>query len=189
MRVVAGAYGGRRLRAPRGESTRPTADRIREALFSILGDEVRGARVLDLFAGSGALAVEALSRGAAEAVLVESDKRAAATVAANLKALDLTPAARLLTMTAEAFCRQPQEPFDLVLLDPPYATGLPSLYGLLDRLHDSGGLADGALVVVERERRDADLDGAPPAFLVSDRRRTYGDTTLLYLRVTSQEAE
>ena len=88
MRVVAGLYRGRRLQAPPGRSTRPTSDRVREALFSILGPAVEGARVLDLFAGSGALGIEALSRGAAEAVFVESDPRAAAAIRGNLKTLD-----------------------------------------------------------------------------------------------------
>ena len=86
MRVVAGEFGGRRLRAPRGAGTRPTADRVREALFSMLGD-VSGARVLDLYAGSGALGIEALSRGAASAVFVERDAQAAATIRRNLDEL------------------------------------------------------------------------------------------------------
>src|SRR4051794_25945467 len=91
MRVIAGQYRGRRLTAPRGETTRPTSDRVREALFSILGD-VRGLRVLDLFAGSGALGIEALSRGAAEAVFVDSSKRAADAIRANLSAVGDPPA-------------------------------------------------------------------------------------------------
>ena len=186
-RVIAGTLGGRRLQTPAGRATRPTSDRVREALFSSLGDRLVGARVLDLFAGSGALAVEALSRGAAAAVLVESDARAAKAAAANVEALGLGAVARVRVMTAEAFCARPQDPFDLVLLDPPYATTLPDLYALLGRLRAGGGLPAGALVVVERERRDPHLDAPPPGFLVPDRSRTYGDTTLLYLRTTSQE--
>jgi 16S rRNA (guanine966-N2)-methyltransferase len=185
-RVIAGALGGRRLRTPAGHATRPTSDRVREALFSSLGDAVRGSRVLDLFAGSGALAIEALSRGAAEAALVESDKRAATVVKANLEALGLRSAARVHVMTAEAFCAQPQAAYDVVLLDPPYAMPLPALYALLERLRAAGGLAEGAQVVVERQRRDAHLDAPAPAFLVPERRRTYGDTTLLYFRTEPQ---
>ena len=93
MRVVAGEYGGRRLQAPRGRDTRPTADRVREALFSILGD-VRGARVLDLFAGSGALGIEALSRGAESAVFVERDHAAVAAIRRNLDAIGVARGAR-----------------------------------------------------------------------------------------------
>jgi len=120
MRVIAGSLGGRRLRAPRGAATRPTSDRVREALFSILGD-VRGARVLDLFAGSGALAIEALSRGAAEATLVDSSPAAVRAIRANLDELSLSADVRRrdwrsALREASAAGRQ----YDLVLLDPPY---------------------------------------------------------------------
>ena len=123
MRVVAGRFGGRRIATVQGDATRPTTDRVREALFSILGP-LDGARVLDLFAGSGALAIEALSRGAAHATLVEKDAWAAAVIERNLETLDLEPEeAQLLRMPADRALRAARErgdAYDLVFLDPPY---------------------------------------------------------------------
>ncbi|HEY6762005.1 MAG TPA: 16S rRNA (guanine(966)-N(2))-methyltransferase RsmD [Baekduia sp.] len=175
MRIVAGTLGGRRISAPPGTDTRPTSDRVREALFSALGD-ISGARVLDLFAGSGALAIEALSRGAAHAVLVENDARAAATIRGNLTALDLDreratlrrrDALRALRDASEA-----TESYDLVFLDPPYrlATGLgPDLAHALIPV-----LAPGARVIGESDRRTPlDLPGLSTTF-----ERRYGDTLL-----------
>src|SRR3954452_8003358 len=118
MRVIAGAFRGRTLQAPRGRRTRPTADRVREAVFSMLGP-VDGLRVLDLFAGSGALAIEALSRGAAEAILVERDPRALAAISRNVEATGAAAAVR--RRDALAWLRAYREaPFDLVFVDPPY---------------------------------------------------------------------
>src|SRR5256885_16377821 len=118
MRVVAGEYRGRRLKAPAGTDTRPTADRVREALFNILGD-VSGAVVLDLYAGSGALGIEALSRGAAAATVVDRDERALAAVRADLEALGAV--ARVARSDAIAFLkRQDGAGYDLIFVDPPY---------------------------------------------------------------------
>jgi pantetheine-phosphate adenylyltransferase len=181
MRVIAGSAGGRRLAAPRGRGTRPTSDRVREALYSSLSPHVRGARVLDLYAGSGALGIEALSRGAECAVMVEQDPRAIAVISENLRATGLARSATVLHTTAERFTAGPDGgPFDIVLLDPPYTVSLPALWELLGRLGAAGAIAQGARVVVERDRRDPDLDRPPPEFLASDRRRSYGDTVLLY---------
>lgn len=183
-RVIAGTFGGRRLRTPAGSATRPTSDRVREALFSSLAEDLTDAQVLDLFAGSGALAIEAVSRGAAGAVLVEPDRRAAAVIRANLEALRLQPpVATVCEQTAETFSRRPVgAPFDIVLLDPPYAVGLPVLYQLVAHLHAAGGLAADVVVVIERDRRDSGLATAPPPFLAPHKQRTYGDTVLVYLR-------
>ena len=169
MRIVAGTHGGRRLTAPRGTQTRPTSDRVREALFSILGERVSGARVLDLFAGTGALGMEALSRGAASATFVDRD---VAAVRANLEALALE--GEVHRRDALAFLRTASGPFDLVFLDPPYreAAGLaPKLAATLPPV-----LAPGALVVSESDRR-APLDLAPIPTL--DERR-YGDTLIRF---------
>lgn len=183
MRVIAGTARGRRLKAPPGAATRPTSDRVREALFSSLAAHVPGARVLDLYSGSGALGIEALSRGAASAVLVERDARAAAVIAANLERTGLDGGATVLRTTAASASEAPTDgPFDLVLVDPPYAEPLADVYGLLSSLRDAGGLAPGAWIVIERDKREAGLDAPPPPFLVLDRRREYGDTMLLYLR-------
>ncbi len=185
MRVIAGTAGGRPLRSPRGHRTRPTADRVREALFSSLGAELAGARVLDLFAGSGALGIEALSRGAAWATFVERDPKALAVVAANLASTGLASRASVVRGEAARFCAEPRGgPFDLVFCDPPYEQPLATVVALVERLGDARGLAPGARVVFERDRRDSEVTSRPELgrVLVEDRRRSYGDTVLLYLR-------
>ena len=184
MRVVGGRLGGRRLRAVPGRDTRPTSDRVRESLFGILGERVEGARVLDLFAGTGALAIEALSRGATGAVLVEQAAPAVDVIRANLDALDLTGAAKVRRTRAETYLRTQRDgPFDLVLLDPPYAVPVGLVAGLLGRLARTA-LAPGAVVVVEAAAR-AEAPPWPPG-LVPDPPRRYGDTTL-HLAVSANE--
>ena len=177
MRVIAGRFGGRRLQAPPGSATRPTSDRVREALFSILeaGGPVAGATVLDLYAGSGALGIEALSRGAGRAVFVERDPRAAGVLRANLAALGVAEAEADLrrrdVLAALRDAREPGETYDLVLCDPPYRLAA----GLGGPLSEALGpvLAPGARVVTESDRR-APLDLPLPRI---DERR-YGDTLI-----------
>jgi 16S rRNA (guanine966-N2)-methyltransferase len=169
VRVIAGELGGRRLRAPRGAATRPTSDRVREALFSMLGD-VGGLRVLDLFAGSGALGIEALSRGAAHATFVERSAPALAALRANLASLRLEARARVHAGDALTALRG-AGPYDLVFLDPPYAAA-EALASELSRALPAV-LAAGARVVSESDRR------APPALaLPLARERRYGDTLI-----------
>jgi 16S rRNA (guanine966-N2)-methyltransferase len=174
VRVVAGRFGGRRLAAPPGRGTRPTSDRVREALFSILGP-LDGARVLDLFAGSGALGLEALSRGARSAVLVERDPRAASVIRANIEALGVSPdEARVVAASARSALRNAfaaGDTYDLVFLDPPYrsAPGLGrELSEALEPL-----IAAGGRVVTESDRR-APLELSMPLAL----ERRYGDTLI-----------
>ena len=166
MRVVAGAYRSRRLRAP--ASARPTADRVREALFSILGD-VSGARVLDLFAGSGALGIEALSRGAAAATFVERDVGAAELIRRNLESLGASGA--VVRRDALAFLRSEPGTYDLVLVDPPYDSAS-RLAGPLSELLPPV-LAEDARIVTESDKRTP-LEMAFPLL----RERTYGDTRI-----------
>ncbi len=174
MRVIAGELGGRRLQAPRGRATRPTSDRVREALFAML-DDVAGARVLDLFAGSGALGIEALSRGAAEAVFVERDAPALRALRANLDALDLQPPRAIVrggeALAALRSARRRKETYDLLFIDPPYSQARdwgPELSTALPPL-----LRSAARVVVESDRR------APLQLgLELERERRYGDTTI-----------
>lgn len=183
MRVIAGSARGRRLDAPPGRAVRPTADRVREALFSSLAAAVPDARVLDLFTGSGALGIEALSRGAACASLVERDRRTAAVAERNLVGTGLTDRGVVVRADAADFVKDPLGgPFDIVLLDPPYEYPLASIYTLVAVLEEVGALTTDVTVVVERDRRDPDLDAEIPTFLRLDRRRSYGDTVLLYLR-------
>jgi len=170
MRVVAGELRGRRLAAPAGRSTRPTADRVREALFSILGD-ISGLRVLDLFAGSGALGIEALSRGASEAVFVDSSRRAVTAIEGNLKALALHAAVHRRDALAFLGGAVRGPGYDIAFVDPPYdsadrlaaplAEGLPPIL-----THD-------ALIVTESDKRSPLLLPFP---LV--RERLYGDTRI-----------
>lgn len=172
MRVVAGRFGGRRLVTPKGHDTRPTADRVREALFSILGDSVRDAAVLDLFAGSGALGIEALSRGAASATFVDDAPAAVAAVQANLDALGIEAA--VVRRDASAFLRAARDAgrqYDLVFLDPPYRHAETLGPALAETLR--GVVAPGARVVSESDRR-APLD---LPFHLTDERR-YGDTLI-----------
>ncbi|QBI18988.1 16S rRNA (guanine(966)-N(2))-methyltransferase RsmD [Egibacter rhizosphaerae] len=180
LRIVAGAAGGRRLVAADG--TRPTTERVREAVFSSLGDRVEGADVCDLWAGSGALGLEARSRGAASVVLVERDRRALAAIGRNVEAVALDG----VTVRHEdvaVFCRHPRAgPFDLVLCDPPFALASDEVWARLEELRASGALAVGALVVLERDQHDP---GTPPPWLAVERERSYGDALVRTLRVMS----
>jgi 16S rRNA (guanine966-N2)-methyltransferase len=174
MRVIAGAFKGRTLQAPRGQRTRPTADRVREAVFSMLGS-VDGLRVLDLFAGSGALGIEALSRGAGRAVFVERDAAAARVLGENLGALGIgADAAELrrgdaLSALRSAF--QAGETYDLVFIDPPYSGAHQWSSQLSAKLPQV--LAPAARVVVESDRR-APLQLPIPV----ETERRYGDTSI-----------
>jgi 16S rRNA (guanine966-N2)-methyltransferase len=174
MRVIAGDLGGRRIQAPGGRVTRPTSDRVREALFAMLED-VGGASVLDLFAGSGALGIEALSRGAADAVFVERDALALRALRANLASLDLAaPQARVRRADALAAlrsARRRKETYDLIFIDPPYAQARDWGTELSVMLAPLLGRA--ARVIVESDRRaPLQLD------MQVERERRYGDTTI-----------
>ncbi len=171
MRVIAGSHGGARLRAPAGERTRPTSDRVREAVFSMLAD-VHGERVLDLFAGSGALAIEALSRGAASATLVDSSPAAIEAIRGNLRALGLQ--AEVQRRDALAFlvaARVGGRQYDLVFVDPPYR--LAGMVGRELSIALEPLLAPGGRVVTESDRR-APLELELPLA----RERRYGDTLI-----------
>ena len=166
LRITAGELGGRRIHAPKGAKLRPTTERVREAVFSILGD-VSGARVLDLFCGTGALAIEALSRGAAEATLVDTHPAAARK---NLEALELTDRAQSVRADATRFLRRAEEDaYDLVLCDPPYRLA-DRLTSELDPLIGRA-LAAGGRVMIESSP-DNPLEMTLP--LITE--RTYGDT-------------
>ena len=172
MRIVAGTYGGRRLTAPAGSETRPTSDRVREALFSVLGPSIRGARVLDLFAGSGALGLEALSRGAAQAVFVARSRKAIAAIRANLDALGIDAEVRPIEARAALRAASARhEAYDLVFLDPPYRRAAELGRELSEGL--TAVLAPGGRVITESDRR-APLDLDLP---LADERR-YGDTVI-----------
>ncbi|NWF28943.1 16S rRNA (guanine(966)-N(2))-methyltransferase RsmD [Streptomyces sp. PKU-EA00015] len=186
-RVIAGAAGGRRLAVPPGNGTRPTSDRAREGLFSSWESQLgslHGIRVADLYAGSGAVGLEALSRGAAHALLVEADARAARTVRENVRALGL-PGAEVRTGKAEQIVTgpAPEHPYDVVFLDPPYAVTDDDLREILLTLRREGWLADAALATVERSTRGGEFNW--PEGFEPLRARRYGEGTLWYGRAAS----
>ena len=176
MRVVAGKHRGRRLQAPPGAATRPTSDKVREALFSILGP-VEGVNVLDLFAGSGALGIEALSRGAEAATFVESDRRAAAVIERNLEAAG--EPGEVVVRDALAWLRSAPAgtAFGLVLVDPPYDSAA-RLAGPLSELLPPV-LTDDAVIVTESDKRNPLILDLP-----LETERTYGDTRVAVHRAT-----
>jgi len=186
MRVVAGSAKGRRLKSCPGRATRPTADRVKEAIFSILGSHVDlgGAVVLDLFAGSGALGIEALSRGARAAVFVEEGRAAQRALRENLVACGFDRRSRVLPLPVAAALRRlgrEGERFDGVLLDPPYGQGL--VAATLDRLRSAAVVAPGAWVVVEHH---VDESPAPTGFAYLTRPHRYGKTGVTVLRASEE---
>jgi 16S rRNA (guanine966-N2)-methyltransferase len=186
MRIVGGRLRGRALTSPKSQAVRPTADRLRESLFNILahgyGDAVTGARVLDLFAGTGALGLEALSRGAAFTLFVDDGAEARALMRANVEALGLGGVSRIFRRDATKLgAVHPLEPFSLVFADPPYGHGLAEK--TLTSARDGGWLTPDALAVVE-EAAGAGFT-APEGFTELERRR-YDDTEFVFLRVTSR---
>ena len=184
-RIVAGSAGGRRLAVPPGQGTRPTSERTREGLFSSLEalGGLSGARVLDLYAGSGAVGLEALSRGAVHALLVESDVRVARLIRDNARALGLA-GAEVVTGRVQRVVAGPPlgEPYDIVFADPPYTLAAAALDAVLADLAGYGWLAPGAVVAVER--RHGDPEPVWPEPLQPVRHRRYGDTTLWYGHAT-----
>jgi 16S rRNA (guanine966-N2)-methyltransferase len=177
-RIIAGTARGRRLAVPPG-GARPTTDRVRESMFASLDHMLggfAGARVLDLFAGSGALGLEAASRGAAVVVLVERDRPSAAVARTNAETLGMT-GVRVVAASVTAHLAGQPEPFDVVLADPPYATPAAEVEAVLARL-TGGWLAPDAVVMVERSTRGGEFSWPPG--LVALRQRAYGATTLWY---------
>ena len=188
-RVIAGLAAGRRLAAPPGEGTRPLADRVKQTLFAILEPDLDGASVLDLFAGSGAAGIEALSRGAASAVFVERDGRASKTIADNLRTTGLASTAAVVTADALTWLRRPATVdgprFDVVVIDPPYAETelLAVVLAELGAAH--APLAPAARVVAKHFWRDR-----PPeriGLLASERERRFGETALTFYRRIAEE--
>ncbi|MDP3969605.1 MAG: 16S rRNA (guanine(966)-N(2))-methyltransferase RsmD [Nocardioides sp.] len=185
-RIIGGTAGGRRLRTPPGSTTRPTSDRVREALFSALEASLggwEGLRVLDLYAGTGAVGLEALSRGAAVATFVEHDRRAAQVLRQNVASLALPGGEVVVGSVSRVVGVPAREPYDLVFADPPYPLAEDDLAGVLAALVTGAWLAPDAVVVVERSGRSP----APrlPEGIAPDRRKDYGETSLWYGRADS----
>jgi len=188
-RIIGGAAGGRRIATPRGDSTRPTSDRVREALFSAVESwcgSLHGLRVLDLYAGSGAVGLEAWSRGAEVVTLVEHDRRTAALIASNARSLGFAGAEVVTGSVATTLRRTPRAPYDVVFADPPYPLADEAVAADLRALVDGGWLASGALVVVERSSRSP--EPAWPDGFEDVRHKRYGETALWYGHAASGPA-
>ncbi|MEM1381067.1 MAG: 16S rRNA (guanine(966)-N(2))-methyltransferase RsmD [Pseudomonadota bacterium] len=183
MRIVGGTFKGRTIAAPKGPNTRPTTDRVRESLFNILAHHDRvvleGARILDLFAGSGALGFEAMSRGGVFCLLVDTDAAARGVIRDNVEALSLFGNTRIHRRSADALGTKPANvgpPFTLCFMDPPYRKDL--ITPTLATLSDGGWLAPGAAIIAEHAKGETfDL---PPSFSIEDE-RTFGDTQVSFL--------
>lgn len=180
-RIIGGSAGGRRLSTPRGQNTRPTSDRVREALFSAVESwcgSLSGLRFLDLYAGSGAVGLEARSRGAGVVTLVEQDRRTAALISDNVKTLGFNHVEVVASSVASTLLRSPVAPYDVVFLDPPYPLPNSEVESALADLVTHGWLSPGALVVVERSSRGELPDW--PDGLSASRDKRYGETLLRY---------
>jgi 16S rRNA (guanine966-N2)-methyltransferase len=186
MRIIAGNWKGHRLKSVPGMKTRPTADKVKGAIFNILGAKILNARVLDLFAGTGNLALEALSRGAASAVLVEKNSLAYATIKQNILMLGAREQTTLLKMDALIFMNQiREEKFELIFLDPPYHQGLVSR--VLSGLHRNSILKANGVIVIETASDEAiDQDLFPLEVKIT---KEYGDTKLWFLQKTEDKGE
>jgi 16S rRNA (guanine966-N2)-methyltransferase len=180
-RIIGGAAGGRRLQTQRGMQTRPTSDRVREALFSSIESwcgSLNGLRFLDLYAGSGAVGLEAWSRGAGVVTLVEQDRRASTLIHHNAKAIGFAGPDVVAASVVATLRRPPAAPYDVAYLDPPYPLGAAEVDADLHALHEFDWLVPGAMVVVERSSR-SDPPDYPEGF-TGLRERRYGETTLWY---------
>jgi len=185
-RIIGGSAGGRRLKTPTGENTRPTSDRVREAMFSAIDasyGSIAGLRFLDLYAGSGAVGLEAISRGAGLVTLVEHDRRTASLIRENAKTLGFSTVEVIASTVTRAIAHAPRAPYDVLFLDPPYAMELEDVVKALATLRSNYWLAGDALVVVERSTRGRGL-GWPDGF-IAERSKKYGETTLWYGRAAS----
>jgi 16S rRNA (guanine966-N2)-methyltransferase len=184
-RIIGGSAGGRRLETPRGSSTRPTSDRVREALFSAIEartGSLDGLRFLDLYAGSGAVGIEAWSRGAGVVTMVEQDRRTAALISRNATTLGFSRARVVATPVSTMLQTPPAAPYDLVFSDPPYPMSDADVTADLEALVAHGWLVPGALVVVERAAKRSEVTW--PDGIVEDRTKRYGETALWYGHAT-----
>ena len=189
-RIIGGRAGGRRIATPRGVTTRPTSDRVREALFSAIESwcgSLSGLRFLDLYAGSGAVGLEAWSRGAGVVTLVEQDRRTASLIAANARELGFNRAHVVTGSVSGALSRPPTAPYDVAFLDPPYALSETDVASDLASLVRQTWLVPGAMVVVERGSRGP--EPAWPRGLDGSREKKYGETVLWYVHAATQSPD
>ncbi len=176
MRVTGGAGRGRRLKVPAGLRVRPTSDKVKQALFNILGDKVCGAAFLDLYAGAGSVGIEALSRGAGRVTFVDASRDSLNAIKRNIQLMAFEDRSLILLSKAESFLKKAAESYDIVFLDPPYAEELTPLLGLLG----SGLLRPGAIVIAEHFKKQASPEKV--AGLILSRESRYGDTVLAFYK-------
>jgi len=180
MRVTGGIGRGRRLKVPAGAQVRPTSDKVKQALFNILGDKVEGGAFLDLFAGAGGIGIEALSRGAGRVVFVDAAKSSLAAVKQNIEQLGFGERAEVVLSKAESFLKRPAGPFDLVFLDPPYAE---EMQPLLEMVAGAGILKPHSIVIAEHFKKQVSPERAGTLALYREAR--YGDTVLAFYRAAA----
>lgn len=188
-RIIGGSAGGRRLKTPHGTATRPTSDRVREALFSALeswAGNLAGLRVLDLYAGTGALGLEAMSRGAGVLTAVESDRRTAQLILTNASTLGFKNVTVETIQVAKLVAHPPRAPYDVILLDPPYPMAAEEVDQTLAELSANGWIGAGAIVVVERSARS--VEPTWPDSLSGVRKKEYGETVLWYVHADPDQA-
>jgi len=177
MRITGGSGRGRKLTVPAGDRVRPTSDKVKQALFNILGEQVRGARFLDLFAGAGGIGLEALSRDAGQVVFVESARESLSAIRRNIESLGCTDRALVIASKAESFLKRPSGPYEIIFLDPPYRRELEPLLRLIA---GSGIVKPGGLVIAEHFKKQPSPEHA--GNLERYREAVYGDTVLAFYR-------
>ncbi len=188
MRIIAGVHRGRRLQGPTGQAIRPTSDRVKEALFSILGQRTPQARVLDLYAGTGAIGIEALSRGATHVTFVEQNRQALRLLDANLRTCGMEAHAQVCACRVEQFFRRGTQwagPYDIIFCDPPYDL-VPDLVQVINGW-EAGWFTDRAVVILEHARKTAVPDRIGP--LTQRKRYDYGDTALTVFDIGRKEPQ
>ncbi len=184
MRVTGGTGRGRRLKVPSGTRVRPTSDKVKQALFNILGERILDAVFLDLYAGAGGIGIEALSRGARKAVFVDSSRQSLEIIRHNLEQAAFAEQAQAVLSKAEAFLKKPSGPYDIVFLDPPYADELPPL---LELIAASGFVKSGGIVIAEHFRKQSSPERAGSLSLYREAR--YGDTVLAFYKTEASSQE
>jgi 16S rRNA (guanine966-N2)-methyltransferase len=184
MRITGGIGRGRKLKVPAGSKVRPTSDKVKQALFNILGERVPGSVFLDLFAGTGGIGLEALSRGAGQVVFVDGSRESLSVIKQNIEALELTDLAQVIAAKAESFLKRPSGPYDIIVLDPPYKMELAPLLGLIAL---AGILKPRGIVVAEHFKKQSSPERAGELELF--REAVYGDTVLAFYRAGTRIQE
>ncbi len=179
MRITGGTGRGRKLKAPGGERVRPTSDKVKQALFNILGERVQDSVFLDLYAGTGGIGLEALSRGAEKVIFVDDSRKSVLVIKKNIEQTGFGERAQVVTSRAESFLKKASEQFDIVFLDPPYSV---EQEPLLNFVSESGVLKPDSIVVSEHFKKQKSPERAGRLLLY--REAVYGDTVLAFYKIS-----